>query len=132
MNQLKELGQTIQDSSLGLKMGIKQAPQWDCIATKNLNIPLIHAWIGIGNDLLENFQEEIKSCDQKKHRTRRAMTTAEHKIIGEISKMDGQDASADGLKLKSLEGMYSKQKTAIKKLEALIRITTDVNNTNSD
>jgi hypothetical protein len=50
-------------ASLGLKgteaLGMKNKPWWPFLSLTNYIPPLLHALIGIGNDILRNFRNEL-------------------------------------------------------------------------
>ena len=133
---LKELGDKITNTEGNPDQGIKKAPWWEFLPLHHYMIPLLHALIGIGNDLLDNFfdhiNEEIEDIDVQEYKTRKAIVLAEHKIIDTISERDEWDLTPDGKKLHSLKGVVSRRMKAIEKLGALITIAQKAKETNQD
>ncbi|KAL7530344.1 hypothetical protein ACHAXR_003439, partial [Thalassiosira sp. AJA248-18] len=113
------------------KQGVKAKPWWPFIPLRNYMIPLLHVLIGIGNDLLESFRdwvnEEVECLDHQEVLTRRAVRTAEHKIIDTIAERDDWDAAPKGKKRTSLLGMIRRRMQKLERLGAIISIVNDTN-----
>ena len=135
MDELVDLGQKIADKAMNLTMSIKDAPWWPFINLECFVVPLLHALIGIGNDLLDQFRDwvnkDLEDWDQQEYRTRQAIKTADHAIIDDCAERDEWDTSADGKKLKSLKGMIRSRRNDMKRLDTLINIVADANVTSS-
>ena len=136
MATLKEFGTHIKNKRGKADQGVKQPPWWDFIELENFVVPLLHTLIGIGNDLLESFREwvneEIENWNQQEYRTRKAISTAEHKIIDELAARDEWDASPDGRRLLSLQGMIRNRKKTMLRLGAVLRVADEASNNNSN
>ena len=131
MEELVDLGQKIADTTMKLTMGIKDAPWWPFINLECFVVPLLHALIGIGNDLLDQFRdrvtEDLEDWDQQEYRTWQAIKTAKHAIIDDCAERDNWDALADGKKLKSLKQIIWSRRNVMKRIGALINIVVSAN-----
>ena len=118
------------------QQGVKTQPWWPFIPLSHYMIPLLHVLIGIGNDLLESFRDwvndEIESLDQQEVRTRRAVRTAEHKIIDYIGERDEWDKCNKGTKLSSLKSRIRYRKEKLVTLGAIVNVVNDANNGQTD
>jgi len=118
------------------KFGVKKKAWWPFIPLENYMIPLLHVLIGLGNDLLDSFldwvNEELECLDNQEILTKRAIRTAEHKIIDATAERDAWLGSAAGKKLKSLEGMVRYRKNKLRELGAIVKSVQDARQSGID
>jgi hypothetical protein len=88
--------------------GVKRTPWFSCIDFRHYMVPLLHAEIGIGNNLLNKFCDTVNEfidskCDEE-IKIERKLTVHEQVIIDTVKERDAFDASWEGKLLQSLKG----------------------------
>jgi len=118
------------------KFGVKKRPWWPFIPLENYMIPLLHVLIGLGNDLLDSFldwvNEELECLDQQEIMTKRAMLTAEHKILDTTAERDVWNGTLDGKRLKSLLQKKRYRVNKLREMGAIVTLAQEANQSGAD
>jgi hypothetical protein len=115
MTTYVEIGQQCKTSG-NQQLGVKQEPWWPFIPLENYMVPILHALIGIGNQLLTKFcdvvNEYFECWSADEVNTRRTIPIIQQILEEKITERKAWDQSVDGKRLKSLQSRKRRRESS--------------------